>query len=65
MGDQFMQKYYTIYDHKKWRVGLVESKNDFAQTAPADGAPPVSADKALLNQIAKDATEAKKEDEGS
>jgi saccharopepsin len=30
MGDQFMQKYYTIYDHKKWRVGLVESKNEFA-----------------------------------
>ena len=29
MGDQFMQKYYTIYDHEKWRVGLIESKNDF------------------------------------
>lgn len=27
MGDQFMQQYYTIYDHKKWRVGFVESNN--------------------------------------
>ena len=35
MGDQFMQAYYTIFDHDKWRVGLVESKNSFesAQTA--------------------------------
>jgi hypothetical protein len=29
MGDQFMQKYYTIYDHANWRMGLVESKNIF------------------------------------
>jgi len=44
MGDQFMQSYYTIYDHKNWRVGLVESVNRFdsqseesksAQAAPA------------------------------
>ena len=28
MGDQFMQKYYTIYDHEKWRVGLIESNED-------------------------------------
>ena len=27
MGDQFMQQFYTIYDHKNWRVGLVESNN--------------------------------------
>jgi len=32
MGDQFMQKYYTIYDHANWRMGLVESKNTFATT---------------------------------
>ena len=30
MGDQFMQSYYTIFDHKNWRVGLVESNNQFA-----------------------------------
>lgn len=29
MGDQFMQAYYTIYDHAKMRVGLVESSNTF------------------------------------
>lgn len=29
MGDQFMQAYYTIYDHQKNRVGLVESANTF------------------------------------
>ena len=29
MGDQFMQAYYTIFDKKNWRVGLVESKNVF------------------------------------
>jgi len=51
MGDQFMQKYYTIYDHQKWRVGLVESKNEFASptASSSDGVPALSADKALLN----------------
>jgi len=29
LGDQFMQAYYTIFDHEKWRVGFVESKNVF------------------------------------
>lgn len=48
MGDQFMQKYYTIYDHEKWRVGLIESKNDFSSPSSPEGAPPQSADKALL-----------------
>lgn len=23
MGDQFMQAYYTIYDHQNWKVGFV------------------------------------------
>jgi len=59
-----MQKYYTIYDHSKWRVGLVESKNEFTTTAAVtDGAPPQSADKALLDKIQKDASDAKKNDE--
>lgn len=58
-----MQKYYTIYDHKKWRVGLIESKNDFSSSAPADGEAPKSADKALLDKIQKDAMDAKKEDD--
>lgn len=49
MGDQFMQKYYTIYDHQKWRVGLIESKNEFASpSSTADGAPAQSSDKALI-----------------
>ena len=30
MGDQFMQAYYTIFDNKNWRVGLVESNNNFS-----------------------------------
>jgi len=59
-----MQKYYTIYDHSKWRVGLVESKNEFAASAPAaDGEAPKSADKTLLDKIQKDASDAKKEDD--
>jgi hypothetical protein len=37
MGDQFMQAYYTIYDHEKWRVGLIESKNTFDTASSEDG----------------------------
>lgn len=37
MGDQFMQKYYTIYDHANWRMGLVESKNTFASAQKETG----------------------------
>lgn len=37
MGDQFMQAYYTIYDHEKWRVGLIESKNTFDTASSDDG----------------------------
>ena len=33
MGDQFMQAYYTIFDNKNWRVGLVESNNVFPSMA--------------------------------
>jgi hypothetical protein len=29
MGDQFMQAFYTIYDHEKRRVGIVPSSNTF------------------------------------
>jgi len=36
MGDQFMQAYYTIYDHEKWRVGLIES-NTFDTASSDDG----------------------------
>lgn len=28
-----MQAYYTIFDKKNWRVGLVESKNTFDSLA--------------------------------
>jgi hypothetical protein len=49
MGDQFMQKYYTIYDHANWRMGLVESKNTFAS---AQGE---KAEMGILDKIQKDA----------
>jgi hypothetical protein len=40
MGNQFMQAYYTIYDHQKMRVGLVESSNTFESLG---GSLPISA----------------------
>ena len=30
-----MQAYYTIYDHEKWRVGLIQSKNSFSEEGGA------------------------------
>ena len=30
MGDQFMQRYYSIFDSTYGRVGLIESNNQFA-----------------------------------
>lgn len=35
MGDQFMQAVYTIYDPESWRVGMIESSNNFASSAEA------------------------------
>lgn len=29
MGDQFMQAFYTIFDHEKRRVGIIESSNQW------------------------------------
>lgn len=58
MGDQFMQAYYTIFDHEKRRVGLIQSSNTFDSMngggGPAD-------DKALLKDIIQG--DSKKEDD--
>ena len=52
MGDQFMQKYYTIYDHAGWRMGLVESKNTFS--TQAEGPKELG----ILDKIQKEASDA-------
>lgn len=54
MGDQFMQRYYTIYDHANWRMGLVESKNEF-QMQDGEGK-----NEGILEKIQKEAKEAEK-----
>lgn len=33
MGDQFMQAVYTIYDPAQWRVGLIESSNNYESSS--------------------------------
>ena len=51
-----MQKYYTIYDHANWRMGLVESKNTFASQDSEKG------ETNILDKIQKEAQEAEKAD---
>lgn len=48
MGDQFMQAFYTIYDHEKRRVGIVQSSNSFDSMNGGDSQP---SDKKLLKDI--------------
>lgn len=52
MGDQFMQAFYTIYDHEKRRVGIIQSANSFESMNGADSQP---GDKKLLKDIQNDA----------
>ena len=52
MGDQFMQAFYTIYDHEKRRVGIIQSSNTFESMNGADSQP---SDKKLLKDIQNDA----------
>jgi hypothetical protein len=58
MGDQFMQAFYTIYDHEKRRVGIVQSSNGFDSMNGGESQP---SDKKLLKDIQNDA---KKEEDG-
>ena len=51
-----MQKYYTIYDHANWRMGLVESKNTFASSQKESG------EVSILDKIQKEAADAEKAD---
>ena len=37
MGDQFMQAFYTIFDHEKRRVGLIESSNQYDSDTGSSG----------------------------
>ena len=54
LGDQFMQRYYTIYDVKGERVGLIESNNSFASESEEAPGTSVPSDQKLLNQIQAD-----------
>lgn len=59
MGDQFMQAFYTIFDHEKRRVGLIPSMNNFDSM---NGGGAAGDDKALLKDIIQGG-DSKKEDE--
>ena len=48
MGDQFMQAFYTIFDHEKRRVGLIQSSNTFDSM---NGGSTEGSDKAALKEI--------------
>ena len=48
MGDQFMQAFYTIFDHEKRRVGLIQSSNTFDSM---NGGSAEGSDKAALKEI--------------
>ena len=48
MGDQFMQAFYTIFDHDKRRVGLIQSSNTFDSMNGSSGE---GSDKSLLKDI--------------
>jgi hypothetical protein len=58
MGDQFMQAFYTIYDHEKRRVGIIPSANSF-ESLNGDGQP---TDKSLIKDIQNDGKKAEEAD---